>query len=112
MLRGHHSESREHGVVRAGLSHAALGAHQRPGGLATGRQDGTKKGHDQTVWPCGSWSDGTAGQKGRNSVSWWKKVLGLDVPWQTGQDAGAGGRCGVCMWLQWRVREDGSGGLN
>jgi len=73
MLRGHHSESREHGVVRAGLSHAALGAHQRPGGLATGRQDGTKKGHDQTVWPCGSWSDGTAGQKGRNSVSWWKK---------------------------------------
>ena len=42
MLRGHHSKSCEHGVVRAGLSHAALGAHQRPGGLATGREDGTK----------------------------------------------------------------------
>lgn len=67
----------------------------------------------QTVWPCGSWSDGTAGQKGGNSGRQWKKVLGLDVPRQTGQDAGAGGGVGCAyMWLQWMVTEDGSGGLN
>lgn len=102
MQRGHHRESREHGVVREGLSHAALWAHQRPGGLATGKEDGTKKGHDQTVWPCGSWPDGTAGQKGRHSVRWWEKALGLDVPCKLDRMLelveGVGCACGCRGW--------------
>ena len=61
------------------------------------------------LWFLVRWDSRAEGQELGEVV---EESAGLGCPLQTGQDAGAGGRCGVCMWLQRMVREYGSGGLN